>query len=47
MNRPEVREKISKSLKGRSFSDEHKKKISNSLKGRRLTEETKKKYKYV
>lgn len=43
--RPEVREKISKALKGRKFSDEHKQNLSMALKGhlpwnRGLTKET-------
>jgi len=38
----ELREKISKSMKGRTLSDEHKKKLSESLKGKKVSDETKK-----
>jgi len=38
----ELREKISKSMKGRTLSDEHRKKLSESLKGKKVSEETKK-----
>lgn len=39
----EVREKLSKALKGRKFSDEHKKRISEANKGRIISPETIKK----
>ena len=41
--RSEVKRKISKSLTGKTFSDERKQHISDSLKGRTLLEKTKKK----
>jgi|AACY02.15.fsa_nt_gi molecular chaperone DnaK (HSP70) len=39
----EIREKMSKSMKGISKSEEHKKKLSQSMKGKTASEETKKK----
>jgi hypothetical protein len=39
---PELREKISTSMKGRTLSDEHRKKLSESLKGKKVSEQTKK-----
>ena len=40
---PEVREKISQTMKGRTFSEEHLKNLSISLGGRKISESTKKK----
>ena len=42
-NRSKVYDKISKSLKGKTFSEEHKKKLSEWQKGRKLSRETKQK----
>jgi hypothetical protein len=39
---PELRERISNSMKGRTFTDEHKNNLSKSLKGKKVSEETKK-----
>jgi hypothetical protein len=38
---PELREKISQTMKGRTFTEEHKKNLSTSRRGKRVSEETK------